>query len=139
MAIVPNDDAFLINGSTNPTRRFSVMFKSSGHNDLRVVCSHFDTVNGISEWYCKLTDSKPQNDKSQKYTNAFILENARKGKKFGQDWMSIILDKMLDLDFELIGEGTHTYSDNIASDKPIQRLLFLSPKTTAKVEFATFK
>ena len=103
--------------------RYTVTISCSGHHDLRIASSSFSTVNTIRDWYQDLTKEKVSMDKKAKYTNAILFVNARKDKIFGEDWVSIVCDFMLSLDFELMGDGAYFNCNNSKINK---NLLFVS-------------
>merc|ERR1712032_54219 len=104
--------------------RYSVMVQTSGNNNLRIASSNLNLVSELNEWYQQLTNQKGDIDKNSKYTNVVILCNARKDKVFGREWMQILTDYMLSLEFKLVGDGS---CFNINGMREIQSLMFLSP------------
>eukprot|EP01083_Nonionella_stella_P050835 135106_1 len=107
--------------------RHSVVIQTINMNDLRVTCKSDAFMRKIIGWYADLTKAAIKPQEKQKYTNAVILDSARKDKHFGEyDWENIIIDYMLSLGYELMGDGQSTKITKYEDGRQEIKLIFLS-------------
>ena len=108
--------------------RYSVVFQTNNNNDLRVTCKNDAFMKEIKHWYTSLTGANIKPIPKQKYTQAVILDSARKEKNFGEfDWESIVIDHMMTLGFQLVSDGRSTQMISTQYSKQEVKIFFLSP------------
>ena len=112
--------------------QYSLVVSTTKNNDLRISCNNQQTIKEVQKWFLNLTKQdggKVLNGKA-KYTNATVLDSARKDKLFGEyDWDQIIIDYMLSKGFTLVGDGNSIKISSGDYARQQTKLIFLSPKT----------
>lgn len=109
----------------NHSPKYSVMISiDTIHETLRVASSNHEAMDQIIGWYQQLTNEQAIKDEKAKYIHAFILDSALKETVFGVDWKGIIIDFMLSVGYELVGDGSFVFDSK--NSKQFKTIMFLS-------------
>ena len=114
--------------------RHSVIIQTYNNNDLRVTVNNDEAMKNISHWYTQTTKELVKPCKKQKYTKAIILDCARKDRVFNEsDWQGIVIDYMLSLGYELIGDGNSTKLTQAEYGRQQINHIFITTSSSTKI------
>ncbi len=106
----------------------TVVVATINNNDIRVICNNDNFMKEFKHWYTDMTKEKIIPCQKAKYTKAIILDSARKDRIFGEyDWENIIIDYLLSLNYQLLGDGNSTKTSTTEHGRQQSKLIFLSP------------